>query len=1017
MLRTLRKPLARPLTLWERAAVFSAAVLLALLVRNFALSGSLLFSVKLHEVCIATADPPAVSTSRGTAEALLNVAQSLAARGNKVHVLVVSSQPKVCLASVHKIAFSSAAITSSCVLTDGDSSSFLFAPHARLLAHLSVHKIKCDVLITHEWWALGMDILASRFFGEPQLPEVVVVNVHGGVRWSGSWQPSTELRYIDVVEDTSERIGAFLADRVVFPTDYMREYHESRWQIPPKNALTISNIAYGYDLSRGNKWTPFAGIAYAGSVEQRKGIHFLVTVLSKMEHVGSVDFHVFGSIGFVGNQSADAYIAEVLDAAPHVKYTIHGAVPSDVMWKTMQKLRLLLVMPSLLENQPMIIVNAQKYRIPVICFDVGGLAEMLTPKSRSEVLVQPGILFLQAKLEDVFSTHSAAVPVLSGKVLSAELDWIRFVQRVPVVWRNAEARTRGNYEVMTVSETDTTDSIHKRAMLAPKAVFLLTSTQYSVAPEASGFLAEMAQTLRGRAGTAQGVAGATGLVRYGDTLLYPDAPYLFPARGWTTCAPEAPVLILAAPLIAFTTEHPGIAFRPWLLTLWLIYKGGANDRMIVRVPRVMFLLSGGVDPLLCFEANLVQVALPEAVVADVRGASSLVVPSADVAEVRASVRFDYGNAIRRACRKNTHAMGDTVWMAAVAEPEPKLCSDSVEHGLFTLMTLKTSLLRMCGTYCVFPLDELLRPPTPSFAWGLDTDRMCFREVSSLHSCSLWYSAHVAASSRTFPVALPPLVSASTNASASCARVDANESSEAQEDARERCAVELLVAHFSGCYGDDMDAVDAWDVGKQPTRAQLQHIATDGLRLGASATTRFPSTIRGLFPTARLAVLVCDPVPRAQREFESWVASGDVAPLRFFNITTFDDAVRLLSPTDGQCLFSKSMPAEQLQHCEALNKRLLFLGMYALHLQDWMTEFGRLDVLVLDAAASPARNTQLLAEFAGGSASAALPTAAPPQIKHARLMVRSKKILNKVFAPHNEWLAKLISEPFPSEWHT
>jgi glycosyltransferase involved in cell wall biosynthesis len=975
-------------------------------------------------VCIASADPMLVPASRGTAEALWNLAHELDSQGVSVHIILLSDNHETCLHSIENMMLASRSVLASCAYTGGAPGSFLYRPRSSLLKHMSQRALGCSVLISHEWWTPLQDLLTERYFAlgdDAKLPSAVVMNVHGGAQWSNSWSNSSVLRYIDVVEDADERAGAFLADAVVFPTPYMSDYHTARWALPVARHV-IPNIVLnlGKRAHFGNRAQRFACLAFVGSVEQRKGIDALLMVLASLIEFPSIELHIFGVMGMVDSVPSGEYISTALRAAPHVNCTVHGAVSAKHLWTLLKRLNALVVMPTLLENQPMTVINAYQYRIPVVCFDVGGVSSMLTPASRMAVLIPPTRAHLQERLAMLLHTQRASVPKLSDAMFGASRTWLGFVHHQlgvtrPSAHRLARLRSAASFMSITVTDLTTTHELHVRLLNLSTSFVLLMRAQYLLLPEKEDSLHALAEHLD-RQGSS-GIAGVVGLVRLRHTSLFPQAPFFLPSHNWLSCGPEVPLLARRSLLLSYTLLFPGVPFRQWLFTAWLMYKP-VDPLVVLRIPTIFFLHSRFVDPLLCFHTNQASAQPPDNMLADLGAFSHMVVPTSAVQANIDNLDSRFRSIILDACKHYARTTHDTLWLRAVADPAPRLCSASVEHGLFSLRALKTSLLNSCGAYCVYPVGDMPGPPALSFAWGLDTQAMCWQEVSSMHPCSEWYGQRA----RTFPGALPwpasfpkPAVFHGT----SCGFVLAP----LQHPPVGFCGPRLVYAHFSSCMPDSsshngllhlVSAASSHAAEVQYatfwTQQDLPMVESDGLLIDLSKLDA-PSRLSAVLQNARVIFVVCEPAQRMRREFDKWKSEDAGDALYALNLTTFEQAVQVLSPASSVCTFSTSMPYEQLLNCQQLQRRLLFPGFYAQHLHDWLTEFARDDILIIDKDANLSSNEQRVQQFLNVKAPPKLPLTSwrtPAAIADPT----TAEQLHALFDAHNSWFARLTGETFP-----
>ena len=803
-----------------------------------------------------------------------------------------------------------------------------------------------------------------------------------------------------MVEDAFERTGAALADHVVFPSTYMRDYHRE-WPLHkvhvvpnllPAGALAADSRV----LVRQRGAVPFTGIAYAGAVDQRKGIDTLVHTLAKLRATPPVQLHVFGVLGFVGTVPAGEYIATALKGAQaYVNATVHGAINGNDLWPRLRDERLLLVMPSLLENQPMTVVNANIFGIPTLVYDVGGVAEMLEPKSRAQVLVAPQAEALLARLEAAMKSRSAYVPVLHPQLLKAERRWRQVVERAaaPTERRtgSAGAGHESAFTIVRLGNGDTVADVAARcgAPNAAAVVLLMPAGIAGVLPAEEAALRSLAGQLQRGAGTPT-VAGATGLVLLGDTITFPDPPYFLLSHGFVTCAgAEAPLLVRGDAVTAFAgAQNADTPFQQWLFAAWLMYAGyDGKRRVIARLPRPLFRHSGLVDADRCFYSNQGAVPRPQALLANLSaalGAGPGVVGSH-------AAGVDYGTALRATCAEYLQASPNAAeWLANAGSPQPVLCNASVEHGLFSLRTLKTVLLKSCGAYCAFPVGDMLPPPTPSLGWGLDTVQGCWQEVSSLHPCAQWYAGrpHILPGVLP-PLPLPPPLATDCGTGAWCERA-------------------TIVAHVDGCLRGGSGTFDGVSEAVTASIAPGKPV-NPGLLLRSGGVSA--AQTRKRFPAARIVLLVCNPFQRLSTALEAWQSGGsDVAALRFHNVTTLDDAVDAASAESGRCVGSDSLGRRggALRHCEELLRRLVYPGMYALTAYDWIAQFGTGNVTVLDVGAD---SEQVEAEVGAEAWATLSPLLGPPVPLPAALQPGLRSKMRSLYGPQIEWLASLTGSDY------
>jgi glycosyltransferase involved in cell wall biosynthesis len=1021
-------------------------------------------------VCITTADPVLLASSRGTAEALWNLASTLADAKISVHIIIIAPQYQLCVDSSHNIFIEAHRrkhrITSSCAFIGDKSGSYPLIVRSRLAKHFSHLKSMCHVLISHEWWAPLQDVLAADLLTGHTTAPVSIVNVHGGTIWASSWESLTQHKYSDWLQDSDERVSTFLSDFLVFPNSYMHNFHETRWRLP--QAQVVPNIVLGLTNAarRGSMPTPISGIAFVGSVETRKGIDVLVQTLVGLRDFPLIRFEVFGNLGTVDGVPAQKFLADAVKPAHHIDCVVHGAVESNKLWPYLKKHKLLLVMPTLLENQPMTIILAYQHGVPLVSYDVGGVAGMLSESSRPLVLIPPDPEQLQARISIALRNGIAFVPDLSPEMFTAQQYWVSLVRQAIALAK--ERRKQGAvtsavgsadnvFAVLHLSGNSTTDEV--AAQLASNSsaleLVLLLQPGYRVKPSAHDDLVLAAVQL-----ARSPVAGFVSWVEMGDgSLLYPQPPYYLLASAWYNCGPEAPLVVKTRLLVRYLQLHPGITFRPWLFTLWLFHT--VEDRQILlRAPHAYFSFHGCFDSIQCFWSEELMES-PNEMLAQPHLYASRQVPPGRITTVTQTFEKNFAGLLSRECGKKRGSAPDPVWMRAAAFP--RLCNGTHEHGLFTLVSLKKALLHTCGAHCVFLSSELPEPPASSLGWALDSGRVCWREVGSNSQCSEWFHQR----SRTLPfgvdclapVAAPrllPLAVAPRLAQAS-GKCDLLLSKEEHPPAG-KCAPKIILAGFDGCgvhgIADllrkhpavnasvssqehtifssrkafyELDAVRASTLFARRAFAQ-QFADSDGDTVTFDDTLthmhyrpELPSRLKRLMPSAKVVLLACNPTTRFWNIFHEVEADGGKRKaemqklLKKVGASTYDLLVRMTMLHSA--LGEKGVKSDEL----LLQQLFLERGFYAVALLDWLREFGKDNVLVVSADALQNQTATAMASlysFAGltqvSSDHVDLPGGLHPWGQAPRA---SQVRLSAAYVKYNRWLADLLGEDYPLTWDT
>ena len=1020
------------------------------LVAQLVLLGRAAGSKRLSQsVCIMSADLFLVPTSRGTADALMNLAFKLLKEQLPVHLVLVSSKHELCLQSINAMTVRAHSlkrqVTATCVIVDDSKGTLPLTVQASVFKHFQKLGDTCSLLITHEWWSLHLDLLIVRTFPASNDPTwrlpFTIVNVHGGTMWSSSWANLTRRAVADYILDSKERACAALSDALVFPNQYMHDYHAKRWALPSVNKI-IPNIVKASDARRlvQAEPMPIQGIAFVGAVERRKGIDSLVDVLAELKHL-RIRFEVFGSIGKVGTIGADEYMKKALQDSTHVLFKQHGALPLHELWPYLSRERLLLVAPSLLENQPTTLMYASLHRVPVLSYDVGGVADMLQPESRSLCLLPPNRVQLKARLEEALSSRQAHVPALNAAMFSSHKQWMRLIRSTTLHKRSGDGKPRHGitagtgYTTLRLASQATTDSVSRQLELADDkhTLVLLLQQGYHVADSATARMELLANQLE-----ESSVTGVTAHVLMSDrSVLFPEPPFFLLSSAWQGCGPEAPVLVKRRSLAAFLRKHSGMPFRPWFFTLWLLHGGDENESSIIlRVPEPLFVYRGCIDALDCFwystaiEAPAVMLRAPRELV-DRR------LPVSDAADRKRRMHSDFPKLLRETC--NSHPQSPSAeWLALASAP--KLCKDSVEHGLFSLQLLKTALLQSCGAHCVFTLGREPQAPATSLGWSLDTARSCWKESGSDdRQCMPWFDSRA----RMLPSAVDCPLSPEVAGDAPPACL----SGELPGDGCSPRSPSLIVAGMLGCALETLRdllsqalprpgataaapsplartafytaALPMSEAVASAFRAQFgeeQHSFDDTVAF-IDHSPQLPFATKERLPASKVVFLLCEPFARMKTDFEavSDARQRDQALLARLRIDSFEQLARqVMKPCE---------PNAEFAACRLLRQQFLERSVYAAIIADWVSAFGNEAVLAVDCSAldsQPAATLAKIFTFAGwpqpsDSFASVRDGKSTRLVNNMSSSSGATRLLTDRLTTANSWLADLISADFPMHW--
>jgi glycosyltransferase involved in cell wall biosynthesis len=196
-------------------------------------------------------------------------------------------------------------------------------------------------------------------------------------------------------------------DIVISPSQWLLDEHTRRGFFYESKKIVLQNPSLGNatSLPSYKRHDPIQNLLYVGQLEKHKGILFLLDALRRYQRQTT---HCPLTLDVVGDGSLRAYVEHLAFDMPSV--TIHGNVRHAEISHFYERADALVV-PSLVhENQPTVILEAQRHALPVIAARVGGIPEMMKEGEN-------GALFAPNNADD-FHRALATVPSMYTRMQS-----------------------------------------------------------------------------------------------------------------------------------------------------------------------------------------------------------------------------------------------------------------------------------------------------------------------------------------------------------------------------------------------------------------------------------------------------------------------------------------------------------------------------------------------------------------------------------------------------------------------
>jgi glycosyltransferase involved in cell wall biosynthesis len=228
-----------------------------------------------------------------------------------------------------------------------------------------------DIMITHNLKGIGLRIpRVIQFRGIPHIHVVHDLQLiyPSGLLFAGE---EKKLWFERVAYCVYQRVCKILfgtPDKVVFPSEYLRNEYQKRGFFKKSEVVVMPNPAPDFDAVL--KQARRAGrlrLLFVGQLETHKGIHLLLDTFRSL----SIDAKLI----IAGEGTERERVERMADADKRITYL--GYIGMDQLVQCLEHADAL-VAPSLCyENSPTVIYEALQSGVPVLAADIGGVGELV----------------------------------------------------------------------------------------------------------------------------------------------------------------------------------------------------------------------------------------------------------------------------------------------------------------------------------------------------------------------------------------------------------------------------------------------------------------------------------------------------------------------------------------------------------------------------------------------------------------------------------------------------------------
>jgi glycosyltransferase involved in cell wall biosynthesis len=328
----------------------------------------------------------------------------------------------------------------------------------RWLADQEAAGNRFDVIHFHEWLGFGYYSLLARRQGLALQGSTICVGLHSPTLWLVEASQGA-IDDVDLLEcDALERRCVELANAVHSPSRYLLDWVRAQgWDVEGRAWVNPNPVPLCSEVR-----APEAGVSselvFFGRLEVRKG---LVLFCDALDRLDIRDLPARFRVSFLGKSGP----VNGVDAVTYLRRrAARWCFPMDILTdhdhgEALAHLRRpgrLAVMPSLLENCPLTVIECLALGVPFLASAVGGIPELVSEESRLDVLFSPSPEALARRLRQALHEGvRPARPAIDAGACDAAWDqWHRRQRR-----QNASNefvgdphRARGEYVLLTGPE-------------------------------------------------------------------------------------------------------------------------------------------------------------------------------------------------------------------------------------------------------------------------------------------------------------------------------------------------------------------------------------------------------------------------------------------------------------------------------------------------------------------------------------------------------------------------------------
>ena len=269
------------------------------------------------------------------------------------------------------------------------------APTWALLDWLRGRDRPFDLVHVSEWRGIGYGPLLAKSLGVAFGETHFVVKGSSPTLWHAEGNQQLLSAELQLVWVFMERRSVELADTVICGSAHLLQWMREAGYVLPERSFVWPNLFPAPDRApaasggrAAETGAPLEEVVFFGRLEPRKGLLLFLDAIDRLVRRGRSPTRVTFLGGEAMALDGPALIRERSRRWPSAVRTITDAAADDAVAYLSRPGRLA-VIPSLLENSSIAVMECLQAGIPFLAADTGGTPELVAPEDRARALVAP----------------------------------------------------------------------------------------------------------------------------------------------------------------------------------------------------------------------------------------------------------------------------------------------------------------------------------------------------------------------------------------------------------------------------------------------------------------------------------------------------------------------------------------------------------------------------------------------------------------------------------------------------